>query len=80
MTYEKHFSHIITIFSLSIHSIIERLWSHLNIWYLDDGTLGDSVESVLKDLETIIVELVNFGPSLNCSSFLTFLKNAKSTF
>jgi hypothetical protein len=65
MTHEKYFSHIIKIFSLSIHPIIERLWSHLNVWYLDDGTLGGSVESVLKDLEPIIVEFENLGPSLD---------------
>jgi hypothetical protein len=44
------------IFSLSIHPTIERLSSHLNVWYLDDGALGGSAETVLKDLETIIVE------------------------
>jgi hypothetical protein len=40
------------IFSLSIHPIIERFSSHLNVWYLNDGTLGGPPESVLKDLET----------------------------
>jgi hypothetical protein len=36
------------IFSLSIHPIIEKLSSHLNVWYLDDGALGGSAESVLN--------------------------------
>jgi hypothetical protein len=40
------------IFSLSIHPIIERFSSHLNVWYLNDGSLGGPPESVLKDLET----------------------------
>jgi hypothetical protein len=44
------------IFSLSVHPTIERLSSHLNVWYLDDRALGGSAETVLKDLETIIVE------------------------
>jgi hypothetical protein len=42
------------IFCLSIHPTIERLSSHFNVWYLDDGALGGSAETVLKDLETII--------------------------
>jgi hypothetical protein len=52
------------IFSLSIHPTIEKLSSQLHVWYLDDGALGGSAESVLKDLETIIVEFEKIGLSL----------------
>jgi hypothetical protein len=62
-----------TIFSLSIHPTIERLSSHFNVWYLDDGALGGSAESVLKDLETIIVEFEKIGLSLNYSKCELFL-------
>jgi hypothetical protein len=61
------------IFSLSIHPTIERLSSHLNVWYLDDGALGGSAETVLKDLETIIVEFEKIGLSLNYSKCELFL-------
>jgi hypothetical protein len=61
------------IFSLSIHPTIERLSSHLNVWYLDDGALGGSAETVLKDLETIIVEFEKIGLSLNYSKCKLFL-------
>jgi hypothetical protein len=42
------------IFSLSIHPTIERLSSHLNVWYLDDGALGGSVETVNKKFNEIL--------------------------
>jgi hypothetical protein len=61
------------IFSLSIHPTIEKLSSQLNVWYLDDGALGGSAESVLKDLETIIVEFEKIGLSLNYSRCELFL-------
>ncbi|XP_060804915.1 uncharacterized protein LOC132902733 [Amyelois transitella] len=38
------------IFSLAINSIIHGLNSKLNVWYLDDGTLGGDFKTVLKDL------------------------------
>jgi hypothetical protein len=61
------------IFSLSIHPTIERLSSQLNVWYLDNGALGGSAETVLKDLETIIVEFKKIGLSLNYSKCELFL-------
>jgi hypothetical protein len=43
------------------------------LWYLDDGALGGSAETVLKDLETIIVEFEKIGLSLNYSKCELFL-------
>jgi hypothetical protein len=37
----------------------------LNIWYLDDGTLGGKVSDVLHDLEKIISDLKKIGLTLN---------------
>jgi hypothetical protein len=53
----------------------ERLSSHLNVWYLDDGALGGSAENVLKDLETIMVEFEKLGLSLNYSKCELFLSS-----
>jgi hypothetical protein len=58
------------ILSLSIHPTIERLLFHLN---LNDGALGGSAESVLKDLETITVEFGKLGLSLSYSKCELFL-------
>lgn len=41
------------LFSLAIHSLITSLTSDLNLWYLDDGTIGGSVSQVFSDFETI---------------------------
>jgi hypothetical protein len=53
------------IFSLSIHRIIKNLTSELNIWYLDDGTLGGKASDVLHDLEKIICDFKKIGLTLN---------------
>jgi hypothetical protein len=53
------------IFSLSIHRIIKDLTSELNIWYLDDGTLGGKASNVLHDLEKIICDFKKIGLTLN---------------
>ena len=38
------------LFSIAIQPIVNSLCSNLNIWYLDDGTLGGPAEIVLLDL------------------------------
>jgi hypothetical protein len=48
-------------FSLTIHPIIESILSELNLWYLDDGTLGGNPETVLTDFKTIIEKCKTFG-------------------
>jgi len=48
------------LFALTIHPMILALQSELNVWYLDDGSLADNPEIVLKNLEKI----VNIGNSL----------------
>lgn len=41
------------IFSLAIHPVINQLNSKLNIWFLDDDTLGRNVETVYRNLELL---------------------------
>ncbi|XP_072938410.1 uncharacterized protein [Epargyreus clarus] len=66
------------IFSLAIHPIISQLNSKLNIWYLDDGTLGGEVSSVLNDLEYLITNLKEIGLDLNFSKCELFINSDKS--
>ena len=53
------------LFSLSIQELISNLKSSLNIWYLDDGTLGGDPNDVLKDWKKILVKGKEIGLSLN---------------
>lgn len=55
------------LFCISIHEMVSVLKSELNIWYLDDGSLGGSPEVVLNDLSTIIAMSANLGLRLNFS-------------
>ena len=52
-------------FSLCIQPIIEMLASELNIWYLDDGTLGGDSETVLNDFTILLQECKKIGLEVN---------------
>ncbi len=52
-------------FSLKIHPIITKLSSELNVWYLDDGTLGGSPDQVMADLIAIKEYCEPFGLRIN---------------
>ncbi|KAL1446882.1 hypothetical protein WDU94_010923, partial [Cyamophila willieti] len=54
-------------FSLTIHPLIMSLKSHINLWYLDDGTLCDSPDIVLEDFKTIISGARELGLEINSS-------------
>ncbi|XP_072937198.1 uncharacterized protein [Epargyreus clarus] len=66
------------IFSLAIHPIISRLNSKLNVWYLDDGTLGGEVSSVLGDLEYLIHKFKGIGLDINFSKCELYINSAIS--
>jgi hypothetical protein len=53
------------IFSLAIHPLVLQLNSELNLWYLDDGTLGDSPEIILWNLTNIKEKAKSLGLELN---------------
>lgn len=64
------------IFSLAIQPIILSLNSKLNLWYLDDGSLGGDVNTVFQDLENLINKFGSIGLDLNfskCELFITDL-------
>jgi len=54
-------------FSLAIQSLISRLNSELNMWYLDDGTIAGKPESVCADFEAIIASEASLGLRVNPS-------------
>ncbi|XP_052759361.1 uncharacterized protein LOC128202586 [Galleria mellonella] len=66
------------IFSLGINSIIKKLLSPLNIWYLDDGSLGGNASVVLSDLEILINDLAGIGLQLNFDKCELYIKGSMS--
>ena len=52
-------------FSLCIQSLIKRLSSEFNVWYLDDGTLAGDPDKVRDDFETILAEQDSLGLRVN---------------
>ncbi|XP_073944805.1 uncharacterized protein [Choristoneura fumiferana] len=53
------------VFCLAIHGIVTDLASPLNVWYLDDGTIGGDPEVVLADLEKLVPALREIGLEIN---------------
>ena len=53
------------LFSLAIHSLATSLISDLNLWYLDDGTIGGNVSQVFTDFQTINRLSPSLGLRLN---------------
>ena len=53
------------LFCLAILPIVKRLSSPLNLWYLDDGTLGGSPFQVLADFELIQSEGIHISLQVN---------------
>lgn len=66
------------IFSLAIHPIISQLQSELNIWYLDDGTIGGTAASVKADLDTILKRFSEIGLTLNSNKCEIFISESIS--
>ena len=55
------------LFSLTIHQLILSLKSDLRLFYLDDGTIGGSLDDVIADLKRIELAGVDLGLVLNHS-------------
>ncbi|CAG9135278.1 unnamed protein product [Plutella xylostella] len=53
------------LFSLAVQDVIASLHSPLNIWYLDDGTIGGSPEVVIEDLKILVEGFGDLGLRLN---------------
>ncbi len=55
------------LFALTIHPMIMKLQSELNSWYLDDGSICDEPDIVLKDFTKLINEAAKLGLEINTS-------------
>ena len=55
------------LFSLGIDSIASRVDTEFNVWYLDDGTIGDSPEEVLSCVRVLVDDLRRVGLEVNHS-------------
>ena len=55
------------LFCLMIHPLVSTLKSSFAVFYLDDGTLGGSLQEVLSDLRLVEVEAAKLGLYLNHS-------------
>ena len=53
------------LFCLAVLPVVKRLSSPLNLWYLDDGTLGGSPSQVLADFKLIKSEGIHMGLQVN---------------
>ena len=53
------------LFSLAVDQIASGVESELNVWYLDDATIGGSPESVLSDIQRCITGLKRIGLKVN---------------
>jgi hypothetical protein len=60
------------LFCAAIHSIIQKVSCELNIWYLDDGIIGDTLENVLRNFEMIVEESKKIGLDVNISKCEVF--------
>ena len=53
------------LFALAVDDIARSATSPLNIWYLDDASLGGPLDVVVKDLERMIPDLAAIGLQIN---------------
>ncbi|CAE1249357.1 unnamed protein product [Acanthosepion pharaonis] len=55
------------LFAMAIDGVARSIASPFNIWYLDDATLGESIEAVAADLRRVILVLSLLGLEINSS-------------
>ena len=49
------------LFALAVNQIASGVQSEVNVWFLDDTTIGDNPESVLSDAQRCITNLKRIG-------------------
>ncbi|KAI5635791.1 reverse transcriptase (RNA-dependent DNA polymerase) domain-containing protein [Phthorimaea operculella] len=68
------------VFSLAIQKTITELKSPLNIWYLDDGTIGGKPEVVEQDLLALLPRLRELGLEVNTSKLQLHRRDAHAEY
>ena len=66
------------LFCLAIHQLITQLRSEFHAFYLDDGTLGGDVESVVRDLRLVESAADQLGLELNKAKSEVISKDSTS--
>ena len=61
------------LFCLVIRELTKSLVSPFNVWYLDDGTVGGDVDSVLSDLQIVVSEGSKLGLEFNTAKCEMFV-------
>ena len=67
------------LFSLGVDQIVQGLQSEFNVWYLDDATLGDTPETVLRDISAMVDRLSELGLEVNGDKCELYLLGHEST-
>jgi len=52
-------------FCLTVMALVQRIKSPCNIWYMDDGTMRDDVNTLLADFQLLMVEGRKLGLIIN---------------
>ena len=53
------------LFSLGIDEVVRRVNTEFNVWYLDDGSLGDKPETVLQAVQKLVEDFRAVGLEVN---------------
>lgn len=65
-----------TLFCISIAEMVRSLKSPLNVWYMDDGALGGSLDDVLADIQKVKDFSLQSGLTLNPSKCEIWIQGA----
>ena len=66
------------VFSLGIDAAVREVQSAFNMWYLDDGSIGGSVDTICRDLHQLIPALSAKGLLVNPAKCEIFLSSAST--
>ena len=53
------------LFCATVMSLVKRVKSQCNIWYMDDGTMGGEVDTLVADFQMLMVEARKLGLVVN---------------
>ena len=66
----------LALFSLAIHPLIRDLSSVFNLWYLNDGILGGTLQSITEDLKAVLHKSTLLGLNLYLSKCELYVSGA----
>ena len=63
------------VFSLAVQPVASAVSSPLNVWFLDDGTLGGNIDGVCADLQQLIPAMARIGLDVNPAKCEVLISN-----